>query len=183
MAIPSWLDAPFTWDTLIVAGKEIPGLARVRAAREYKVDKKNGAGADGATLTGLGHLPVEATITLKLWQPAQAQELQQLLPLILPKPKKGRPVPVDVSHPALAFLGVRALYFTRVGAPEPTSEKGVYEVELKGTEFLPVQNGQNVTFTAKASQSTSLTTVPVAQGIPVAGAAVPPSKNKSDTGP
>jgi hypothetical protein len=140
------LSAPQVWDVMTVGGVPLPGLAKVKAKRKYKTDVKNAAGADGATLTGLGHEPTEASITLRIWTEAHWEQLKTVAPLLMPPPKKGLPSPVDVSHPTLAFLKVRSLYFTEIGAPEESS-RGVWEVELVATEYLPIKGGANVTKT------------------------------------
>lgn len=151
MAIPSWIDSPFTWDTIIVGGQEFPGLATVDAGREYTCDKKQSAGADSVTLTGLGHMPAEVKITLRIWNTGQWNELQTRIAQLLPKPHKSKPQAVDVSHPALALYGIRSLYFTKIHGPRHTSVKHVMEVDLIGTEYLPVKTGENVTSTQKGS--------------------------------
>lgn len=172
MAIPSWIDAPFTWDVLQLAGQELPGLAKVKASRKYKLDRKDQAGADGGDLTGLGHMPAEVEITLRLWTTSQFNELQSLLPKLMTRPGKGIPSPVDASHPALALLGIKSLYITELSAPMETSTKHVFELTLQATEFLPVKK-QNVTLTPTMSAAEA--DVPVEPGL------LPPSE--SDTGP
>ena len=172
MSLPSWIDAPFTWDVLGLAGDEVPGLAKVKATRKYKLDKKDQAGADGGDLTGLGHMPAEVEITLRIWNTDQFNDLQALLPKIMVKPGKGVPSPVDASHPALTLLGIKSLYITEISAPMETSTKQVYELTLQATEFLPVKK-KNVTLTPTMSATTA--DVPVEPGL------IPPSE--SDTGP
>jgi hypothetical protein len=104
MTLPSWVDAPFSWDVVTIAGEELPGLARVKASRKYKLDRKDQAGADGGDLTGLGHMPAEVEITLRIWNSSQFDDLQTVLPRLIPRPGKGRPSPVDIAHPALGAV-------------------------------------------------------------------------------
>jgi len=196
-AADGWVGNPVAWDTLKVAGEIMPGVARVDPEREYEVDRKRTAGADGATLTGFGHMPAKVKINLRLWSDEQFQRFKNILPTIFPKPKKGRPVPVDVSHPALSVLGIRSLYFTKISAPRPSSTPGVFEVPLEAVEFLPVSTA-NITLTPNQSAASG----DALAGINYAGASgklplppinpldtllsnglLPPSEDSSDTGP
>jgi hypothetical protein len=170
----SWVDAPLTWDVFFVGTSRLPGLVKVKGARKYKLDRKDTAGADGQTLTGLGHLPFEATITIRLWEDQHWEDLKAVIPVLMPPPIKGRPVPVDVAHPTLDLHSVKSLYFTEISVPEETGTKGVYEVILQATEFLPVKGG-NVTLTPSASAR--IDQVKIEEGLLPDSTPTPPDPN------
>jgi len=180
MAAP-WNDDPLSWDTLKVAGQAFPGLAKVKATRKYKLDQKNTGGADGATLTGLGHMPAEVKVSVRIWEDAHWDALADAIALLIPKPHKGRPAPVDVYHPALKVLGIKSLYFTGVSAPEEAGMPQLYQLELEAVEFLPVKTDGALSAANTPHKSVHVE-VPVAPGTLPTGAP-PPDENPADTGP
>jgi len=167
-ASDGWVAQPLAWDTIRIAGQAVPGLAQVDAEREYQTDHKRVAGADGHTLTGFGHMPAKAKITLRIWTDEQLNRLDQLMPTLFPPPRRGRPQPVDVQHPALKRLYVRSLYFTKIGSLK-SSRGGVYEMQLEAVEFLPVNaTAPSVTSTPKGSAADP-NSVAVENGLATAG--------------
>lgn len=131
------------WDSVSVGlpplpPSPLPGLARVRGKGcEHRIDTKKCPGKDGATFTDLGRELAQFTITLVLtaqseWDDfcAATATLQALLPT-------GGLQPLPISHPAINAIGIRSVYFTRVGMPHPGSVVGTFEVELECLEFRP----------------------------------------------
>lgn len=152
---------PFAWDTLMIGAQAFPGLALVHAKRRYRLDAKKQAGVDGGTLTAFGHEPGDVDIVVRVWTRSHFLTLPTALLWLLPKPNKGLPTAVDVSHPALAMLSIRHLFFTDVSAPEPTGTKQMFELKLKATEYLPAKPA---TKTVTIQGSLRITQVPVAAG-------------------
>jgi hypothetical protein len=177
------------WDTLVVAGVPLPGAARISSGgRQYETDKKKVVGADGQTLTGLGHVPAQLDIALTIWTGRQFQAMSALIPTLLPLPGKGTPQPLAVYHPSLVELGIRSLYFTFIGVLIHMG-KGKFERHLRATEFLPTKPA-NVTATPTASQTANpngfaVPTRPSVLPVPSAqqAAANPPSTDLSVVGP
>lgn len=185
-------EIPFAWDTLRVMGSKFPGLARVSGGRQYKLDKKGSGGADGATLTGFGHEPADVKISVRIWTPEHFEALPAALALLMPRPTKGRPGAVDVYHPALQLLSIKSLYFTKVGVPEETGTRRVYEVRLEGTEYLPVKGGGVSTVNHSQHRVTEVATTAgslTAAGLPGDGTfgrglgVLAPDQDPKDLGP
>jgi hypothetical protein len=135
------LDKLSEWDTVSVGlgplpPQPLPGLARVHGkGLEHRIDIKKCPGKDGATFTDLGRELAQFTITLVLTSQSEWDSfvkaratLQALLPT-------GQLQALPISHPALNSLGIRSVYFTRVGVPHPGSVVGTFEVELEALEL------------------------------------------------
>lgn len=116
-----------------------------------------GIGLDESALTGIG-LDVQGLVPVTNTTPQPAPTM----------------VPVVVSHPAFAIVGVKAVYFYEEGLPE-ASEKGI-EIRFKASEFLK-PGTRNVTSTAQGTGTTDLTTL--ASGAPAA----PQMPSATDAGP
>lgn len=129
------------WDYLTLGGFVLPGLLeeqpKVEAAR--KVDKKNGPGLDGATLTWHGFDPPEVTIKLLLWTEAHWQSWQQLLPFLLPRPGKPPADPFTIDHPMLAAYGIDKVMVTKVSGLEKV-RPGVMRVTLTCQHWVKVKS-------------------------------------------
>ena len=140
MTLPYWDNAASAegtlegsaWDYVTLGGFVLPGILeeppKVEVSR--KVDKKNGAGLDGATLTWQGYDPAEFSVRLLLWTPDHWDAWQTLLPFILPRPGKPPADPFTIDHPALAAMGVDKVMVTKVTAPEKAGKPGVMRVTL-----------------------------------------------------
>lgn len=144
-----------TWDSLQVAGVRFPGIAEVHAYREHRIDVRRQPGSNGALFTDLGAELARVSVRLRLWTDAQLAEFQRIKSFLQPKNlSTGKLEAVDVLHPALDVLGIRSIYFHKVGAPRHAHERGVLEIELEAIEFSPPK-AANVTNTPKASRDFS----------------------------
>ncbi len=157
------------WDRFVVAGRALPGVARVDGLKSCRLDVRNAPGSDGGTLSNLGNDNSGATVHLRMWTPDQLDEWAKRLPELLASTGKARPAPVMVYHPALAIHGIKALYVKEVGLIQV--KDGLGEVTIKFLEFLPATKAGVVT--PKAAINTS---VPSAFGPGGAPAGTPPSK-------
>lgn len=134
--IPFPGSAPDAWDTVVLAGIALPGIATVAGFMEQRVHKKQSPKKHGQTVTFLGWAAAPVDVKLQVWTPDQWDALLVVMKKILvPLPKKGIPPPVSIAHPSLTSLGISSVYVMKVGAPRPM--KGIVQVELKCEQFLP----------------------------------------------
>ena len=128
------------WDYVTLGGFELPGILeeppKVEPSR--KVDKKNGPGLDGATLTWHGYEPPEVTLKILLWTEDHWNQWQDLLPFILPRPGKPPADPFTINHPSLAAMGVDKVMVTKVSAPEKSGKPGIMRVTLTCQHWVKV---------------------------------------------
>jgi len=104
------------WDTLLIAKQLAPGLADVKPKKGYKVDKKTALGEDWGTTTLQGKDVPDVRVTLTTVTKAHVQQLYELISVLFPA-GEAAPDPFDVSHPALAMLGISQLFFEAVEGP------------------------------------------------------------------
>lgn len=87
--VPFWGDDPTSWDTVILAGMKLPGIAKVKGRCRRGHERKRIAGKHGATFTFTGDEPMEFDISLKLWTAEHlrtfttfARQLKSLKPMV-----------------------------------------------------------------------------------------------------
>jgi hypothetical protein len=144
-SVPFWGDAPDAWNTVVMAGKPLPGIAKVHgAAFDIRVDRKSIPGTHGEHLTTLGREPCDPEIEVKLWMPIHLENFLAVVKLFLPKTSAALPPPVDVVHPALAMFKVRAVRVMKCSFPEER-EPGIFYVTMRCREFIRGSKGTKPT--------------------------------------
>jgi hypothetical protein len=136
MAVSFWYDQPEAWDTLLLSGARVPGLARVEAKVGRRLDVRKPRGASGARLIDEGYDPAQVSITIQVWEKAHLGPLQSLVAQLRPK-RAGDPTAYSVGHPQLQFLGIAAIYIKEISTLRPAGS-GIYEVSIQGIEFVPL---------------------------------------------
>jgi hypothetical protein len=144
------------WDRFVVAGRALPGVAQVEGVKSVRLDQRNAAGSDGATLSHLGNDGAEVTVRLQLWTPAHFDAWAIRSGELLAINGKARPKPVMIYHPSLAIHGIKSLYVKNVGLVR-VQAGGLGEAILKFVEFLPVSKAGIVT--PKAAINTNVKSV------------------------
>ena len=144
--IPYWWASPEAWDTLVLAGAPMPGVARVAVARTRRVEVKGARGQDGADYTLTGYDPAEITISLTIHTEAQFEEAVNLLDAIGPgvaTAKKAKSLAVDIAHPCTQIgAPISAMIIESIDYDMPNN--GIYVVNIKGKEFLPSKKSKIV---------------------------------------
>jgi len=135
--IPYWEDAPELWDTVRIAGENLPGNAKVTGDVVRKLTKSNAKGVDGATITDDGADPTDIEIEIVLATREQWKAYQRIVPLLDPNVGKGSATAVDIVHPALALHKIVQVYVERVSIPIPGSDPQTRVVRIKATGWLP----------------------------------------------
>ena len=147
IAAPFWDDDPDSWDTVLLAGSALPGLAHIEGLElGSKWDVKEAPGTDGATETYQGYTPSSFQLILRIWLPEQWTEWLKLAKTLRPKPGKETPKPVDIVHPDLAVWGISSAIIRKI---KPKKTDGVYEISFDMLEWFP-QPKKTVTTTAGA---------------------------------
>lgn len=146
--IPFWKDLPQAYDHPVIAGYELPGVARISAELRRKLDKKNAKGIDGATITDDGEDQAPIEITVRLYNREHWQRFQALVPLINPK-GSGKKTAVSIDYPTLALFGINLMYVEAVSVPEFRDNPKRMESTIKGTEWRPAPKA------AKTSKSST----------------------------
>ncbi len=154
MGIPFWVNNPGAWDRPVfdfgegdqVLTLRMPGISKVKGKGIAKLDKKSAPGSSGATVTYLGAEPIEVEITTTIWDQTQLQELDRIIRMLAPRPTKGLPKPVRVSHPKLAMFGVSKLFVSEIGMLEESgSARGAMDITIHFVQYLPPIGGQTLT--------------------------------------
>jgi hypothetical protein len=142
---PFWDDDPDSWDTAVLGGVTLPGLARIDGLElGSKWDVKEAPGSDGATETYQGYTPSPFQLVLRIWLPEQWSAFLPLAKQFRPRPGKETPKPVDVVHPDLAVWGISKVIIRKI---KPKKTDGIYEVSFDLLEYFP-QPKKTVTTTA-----------------------------------
>ena len=138
--IPGWLDAPFnvdgtqdrthagspkSWNSLVMNGTRLPGLAIVGVPR-HKLVKMHGrsSGKSPGAPTVRGREPGIVPVELRLRTNKEWDEFVELAPRLLPVFVKGKGQPassgaIQAYHPLLAAFGIRWVLVEDTGGDPP----------------------------------------------------------------
>lgn len=150
------------WSVCLLSDLVLPGYAEVEAEPQRAVDKKKASGRNGGTLTFHG---VEAgtpvTIRLYMWRPDQWQTWQtRTLPALWPAESKSEPEAFDISHPALAGLGIKSVAVVSVSSLRPGRVPGEQMVTIKCAAWAkPSKKTATKTIGSSTSSATNFSVV------------------------
>ncbi len=110
LAVPFWGDSPETWDTVVIAGRALPGLCKMTGKVTRRVDKKNATGTNGATITYTGDDVAEFEISVRMWTEAHLSTFAALLSFLKDRqsPDDANGLGVTVATGASSKLVVKA---------------------------------------------------------------------------
>lgn len=136
MSSPNPLDDPEVWDTFVLSGQSSPGLATVSGASSpRKLDKKDGHGQSGATVTYAGDKLSDFTVTIKLSESADWDAWYTWRTLLAKPPTGAKALALSCSHPALAPLGIDSCIVEEEGQPEEDGDTGGWKVAIKFCQY------------------------------------------------
>jgi hypothetical protein len=143
------INIPGEWDTLILKGAAMPGLAQVDVEQDLKLDSKRSAGKSGATPTFHGRDPAKFTIQIVIWTKSQLDDLQQrLLEIWPPDIEKKAPSSFDMYHPNLSLLGIKGGIIRKITGLKPGPVSGARTMTLTCEEYRKGSNKKTTkTFT------------------------------------
>lgn len=170
--VPFWGDAPESWDTVSIAGWKLPGICRVTGRVKRRVDSKKAAGVNGKRVTYVSDDVAQFSVTVRLWTADHLKTYENLLKFLrslvlsssegaalstgaaerlidqrqkaLPDSSKFPLVPVEIRHPALDLLRIKAAHVMEYGLPAPDGEaaEGIYLATIEFEEYVPDSIGK-----------------------------------------
>lgn len=148
-----------SWDTIFLAGIQMPGLARIEGDLKRMVDKKKASGVNGARVTHKGFDAAEFSIVVQLWEKSHLPAFEKIVALF--KPKSGSaPKSVDCYHPALEMLRITSCEILSISFLRHAG-RGIYETTLKCIEWVPPKKvGVSTSKAAEPSLSSFDTAIP-----------------------
>jgi hypothetical protein len=113
MTLPFWdSDDPAeaaVWNECGLGPFKLPGLCDVKVHPRRKLDVQEGSGTDYDPVTDKGERSAPVKILWKIWTRAHWVEAQRIIPIIWPAAGKGKPLPLDLTHPMADHFRVRAI--------------------------------------------------------------------------
>jgi hypothetical protein len=122
-------------DRCLIGGVLSPGLCDIAGADSPRNwDERQGPGLSGSIVVFRGVMLSHFGIKFRLCTPEHWIEWDDFAPVVMKPPYGKRPKALDIVHPLLEPLGIRAIVIENVGAPEQTSD-GEWTIELKVIEY------------------------------------------------
>ncbi len=125
------------WDTLLIDGEVVPGIASVKGSLKFDVDVKKAKGKDKASTTDNGITPTEFEVTIKVWSAAQWRDVQAIFARLLPRTPGGARTPFRVEHPGLRICNIGKAILKEFEIPQPKRAGELYEQSFKFIEWVP----------------------------------------------
>lgn len=126
---------PGPWNRCKLGGIQLPGVVTVTGkGPQRKVDVKDAAGKQDATVTAKGWSPPDLTITMILWTPTHLQEWRAARALLLDK--SGKSDALDIENPVAEDAGIRSVLLKCPGLIEEGQVKGTKKVVLEVMKFV-----------------------------------------------
>ncbi len=123
------------WDTVVLAGIRMPGIASVQPSTSRNLDIKPSKGKDGPTITDNGYNAAPVAISLTIHNREDWKKIQEIFPKIIhPRKKGGERQPVDIFHPVTSFLGISQIYIRGI---KPKMSNQVLTIDLDCVEWFP----------------------------------------------
>lgn len=134
MSLWNPLDEPQDW--VDFAGQQTPGLADVVGAGTPRSwDERDSYAVAGAFLVYHGKKLSHFSVRVRLYTTQDWDDWWAFLPFINKLPRRGRPAQaIDITHPLLAALNIRAVVVEDILQPEQTAD-GEWTIEIKLIEF------------------------------------------------
>jgi hypothetical protein len=135
-SIPFWADDPASWDTCILGGEILPGIAVVEFEKSRDVDKKKSKGSDGITLTDNGAEAAPGEISITIWTAEHWDEWQRMRPKFDPAKAGGIKSPLTIVHPMAADAGIDVVYIESLKAKQPR-KAGSMTITMSVVQWFP----------------------------------------------
>lgn len=133
MATPDPITLPC--DYVMLGGKRTPGLAEVVGASSPRNwEERPGYAMAGAWLVFRGNKLAQFEVKLRFYSPEDFAEWDAFVPTVLRTPQGKRPTAIDIWHPFLEQLQIKAVAVEDVSQPVQTDD-GEWTVTLKLKEF------------------------------------------------
>jgi len=143
--VPWWGDKPDVWDSFLIAGFRLPGIAKVTGSGfKQRCDRKKTAGQNASRLTLLGEEGAEFDVVLAMWTSDHLATFENLVPVLKPRYPKPQPPAATAADYAgrgyggLSFLapsGQRVGFLTTTPAAVPGKLTTGYQQQDKFVGF------------------------------------------------
>lgn len=123
-------------DYVDFAGIITPGLADIVGASDPREwDERQSYGVIGAFPFYHGKKLSHFSVKLRLYTPEDWDGWWALYPILAVRPRRGQKAKaIDITHPILAAIGIRAVVVEDILQPEQTAD-GEWTIEIKLLEF------------------------------------------------
>lgn len=118
MPIADWT-AGDDWDTCYLAGKALPGTARVNVRMKSGIDTKKAKGAKKATQKDTGAPPAQVRIELELMPDELSEFEREVVPLIRPRNLFAPRDPLEIAHPMTRLWGINVVIGGEIESEHP----------------------------------------------------------------
>jgi hypothetical protein len=128
MTIPSWKDNGNAWDSLILGGLTIPGVAKVSGKVAEKIDVQVVKGTKGAKTVDEGPEPASLTIEIEQTKD-EASEFEKILDTLHPRKNDQHAGPLEIIHPSANLLGITSIKIKSISLPQLDSDLIKWTIE------------------------------------------------------
>ncbi|HVU05234.1 MAG TPA: hypothetical protein VHE30_25975 [Polyangiaceae bacterium] len=135
MSTPSWVEDSTSWSTVKLAGKALPGCAKVTGEGGTDLDVPKAKGNDGARVRDNGYTPAELTMVCQFTDKHFGPLMEILIPLARPTGGKKR-MPVTIEHARTSVLGIHSVYVGKISTPDIDS-LGIGSIQVGLVEWIP----------------------------------------------
>jgi hypothetical protein len=133
---PNPLDSPDSWDVFVLSGQPSPGIAKVTGGHSpRKLDKKDGHGQSGATVTYTGDKISDFHVTITLTETEDWDAWWVWRTLLAKPPAGAKATALSCSHPALSPLGIDSCLVEDEYQPEEDGETGAWKVVIDFCQY------------------------------------------------
>lgn len=138
---------PDVWGTIVLAGRQWPGRARVTCSRANNWDRPKAQGEHSAEDKIKGTDQAKLVIEIEYWEASHDDEItHDLLPLIEPSPGKEKLKAVSISHAVTLRRKVAEVTIDDISGPVK-DDNGLFKYTIQATESRKT-TGKNATGTA-----------------------------------
>jgi len=182
--VPWWNEDPASWEAVYLAGRRLPGLSWIDGTMGIRVSRKKVTGVHGHVPVQFGYEAGKFQVKMVLWTKEHLQDWAEQLQTLRPRPGRGQPDSVTISHPATTLMGVDyvdVIHVSLLSQDEPGMD--VYNCTLDLLEHIPqpvagkgvtqVPSLSNVKRALNPGKPAQLPTTPQAK------AALPPSQTNA----
>lgn len=136
----TWSPLTEPQDFVILAGQRTPGIAKLEGFDSpRRWDVRRGPGLSGATLRFHGiDLAQSGKLKLFLTTEADWADWEAFRPIVMRPPLGERARHLQIEHPLLEGLGIRAVAVKNVSQPTPVDETGTWVIEISLLEYAQI---------------------------------------------
>ena len=122
------------WTILILAGKRLPGFARVDVSLPSGLDIRKRRGKRGGFVKDEGDPPRRLKARLQIFTPEDLLLLDDFRDLLISGTVSGARDPLTIQHPLANFLGIHTVVLGDAEFPQPDD---LWEISFDMVEWLP----------------------------------------------